>query len=297
MICRVCLMPTVTVIIPSYNRTQFLKEAIGSVLAQDFRDFELIVVDDGSTDDTLQLLDSYPEIRVVRQNHRGVSTARNAGVARASGRFVAFLDSDDLWLPGKLSAQIAFFKTHPTALICQTEEVWIRNGIRVNRKKRHKKRSGMIFEHCLELCCVSPSAVMMQRRLLEEVGGFDEALPACEDYDLWLRIACRFPIYLISTPLVVKRGGHKDQLSRAPGLDRFRIRALKKILESNVLAPRQRAAALQVLKKKCAIYAGGCFRRRRIDEANEYLRLPAEFTQGGQGAYNKLLRTRSGQSP
>ncbi|NVM57275.1 MAG: glycosyltransferase family 2 protein [Desulfobacterales bacterium] len=277
-------MPAVSVIIPTYNRARFLKEAICSVLAQDFHDFELIVVDDGSTDDSPQLLGSYPKIRIVRQDRRGVSAARNAGIARAPGRFVAFLDSDDLWLPGKLSAQVAFFETHPTALICQTEEVWIRNGIRVNPKKQHKKHSGMIFGPSLELCLVSPSAVMMQRRLLDEVGGFDETLPACEDYDLWLRIACRFPIYLISTPLVVKRGGHKDQLSSEPGVDRFRIRALEKILESNLLTPKQRAAALEALKKKCAIYAGGCFKRRRINEANEYLRLPAKFTQGGQGA-------------
>jgi hypothetical protein len=108
---------------------------------------------------------------------------------------------------------------------------------------------------------------------LDYVGGFDETLPACEDYDLWLRIGCRFPIYLISTPLVIKRGGHKDQLSRKPGLDRFRIRALKKLLQSNVLTPSQQAAALETLKKKCAIYAAGCFKRGRFDQGNEYLRL------------------------
>jgi glycosyltransferase involved in cell wall biosynthesis len=280
-------MATLSVVIPTYNRASFLKGAIHSVLAQDFVDFEIIVVDDGSTDPTPELLESYPQIRAVRQDHRGVSAARNAGIARASGHLLAFLDSDDLWFPKKLATQIAFFETHPNALICQTEEIWIRNGLRVNPKKRHKKPSGMIFERTLELCLVSPSAVMMQRRLLDEVGWFDEALPACEDYDLWLRTACRFPVHLIPTPLVIKRGGHKDQLSRQPGLDRFRIYALRKILENppaGGLTARQRRAAIETLSNKCAIYAEGCLKRGRVDEAGHYLALAARFNDRNQGA-------------
>ncbi|MGD8758426.1 MAG: glycosyltransferase, partial [Deltaproteobacteria bacterium] len=260
-------MPTVSVVIPSYNRASLLKEAVDSVLGQDFDDFELIVIDDGSTDDTAGLLQSYPNICVVRQDHRGVSAARNAGIRRASGRFLAFLDSDDLWLPGKLSAQIAFFKTHPKALICQTEEIWIRSGVRVNPRRRHRKDSGMIFERSVELCLVSPSAVMLKRNLLDEVGWFDESLPACEDYDLWLRIAWRFPLHLIRTPLVIKRGGHPDQLSRMPRLDRFRIYALEKVLQSTPeggLTPQQRTAAIEALSNKCAVYATGCLKRGRF---------------------------------
>jgi glycosyltransferase involved in cell wall biosynthesis len=275
-------MPTVSVVIPSYNRASLLKEAIDSVLGQDFDDFELIVIDDGSTDDTPGLLQSYPNICVVRQDRRGVSAARNAGIRRASGRFLAFLDSDDLWLPKKLSAQIAFFKTHPEAVICQTQEIWIRSGVRVNPKRRHRKHSGMIFDRSVELCLVSPSAVMLERSLLDEVGWFDESLPACEDYDLWLRIAWRFPIHLISMPLVIKRGGHADQLSRAPGLDRFRIYALKKVLENppgGALTHNQRTAAVEALSNKCVVYARGCLKRGRIDEARHYLRLNAKFTK------------------
>lgn len=260
-----------------------MKEAIDSVLAQDFDDFELIVIDDGSTDDTLGLLQSYPNIVVARQERRGVSAARNAGIRLASGRFLAFLDSDDLWLPGKLSAQMTFFKEHPKALICQTEEIWMRSGIRVNPKRRHKKDSGMIFERSVALCLVSPSAVMVERRLLDEVGWFDESLPACEDYDLWLRIACRFPVHLIRTPLVIKRGGHPDQLSRMAGLDRFRIYALEKVLQSppeGGLTAKQRAAAVEALSNKCAVYAKGCLKRGRVDEARQYLTLRSRFTRG-----------------
>lgn len=270
--------PLVSVIIPTHNRGWIVKEAIDSVLAQDFTDFELIVVDDGSTDDTPDILNLYKEkIISVRQENKGVSGARNKGIALATGRWIAFLDSDDLWMPKKLSAQIDFFQSRPDALICQTEEIWIRNGIRVNPKKRHQKYSGMIFERSLERCLVSPSAVMIDRNLFETVGLFDESLPTCEDYDLWLRISSRHPVFLIDTPLIVKRGGHCDQLSRAPGQDRYRIRALKKIIESNILSDSQHQAALKILNEKCDIYASGCLKRGRKDEALYYRTLANRY--------------------
>lgn len=275
---RVAAKTQVSVIIPTYNRGWTIGEAVDSVLAQDYRDFELIVVDDGSADNTSQVLDAYRgTIKVFRQENKGVSAARNRGIAEASGRFIAFLDSDDLWLPQKLSTQVEFFNTTPDALICQTEEVWIRSGVRVNPKKRHKKPSGMIFEPSLALCLVSPSAVMIRRSLLEIVGNFDETLPLCEDYDLWLRISCRFPVYRIDTPLIIKRGGHEDQLSASFGLDRFRIKAIKKIIESGPLSKRQYAAAVKTLKEKCNIYAAGCRKRGRIDEADYYISLSSRF--------------------
>jgi glycosyltransferase involved in cell wall biosynthesis len=179
--------PLVSVIIPTYNRGGMIRDAIASVLNQDFKDFELIVIDDGSTDDTPAILETFGRaIRIVRQANRGVSAARNQGIALASGKLLTFLDSDDLWLPQKLARQVHFFNTNADALICQTEEIWIRNGVRVNPKKRHHKFSGMIFEASLALCLVSPSAVMSRRALFDAVGLFDEALPACEDYDLWV---------------------------------------------------------------------------------------------------------------
>jgi glycosyltransferase involved in cell wall biosynthesis len=264
----------VSVVIPTYNRQAMLGEAIDSVLAQTYAHVELIVVDDGSTDGTRALLSSYGDrLGVLRQPRRGVSAARNRGVAAARGALVAFLDSDDLWLPAKLEVQAAFFGAHPHALICQTEEIWHRDGRRVNPGKRHRKPSGEIFERSLELCLVSPSAVMIRRELLERVGGFDERLPACEDYDLWLRIGCRHPVHLIDRPLVVKRGGHPDQLSKTPGLDRFRIASLVNLLSSGQLSRSQERAARMVLKKKCAIYAAGCAKRGRLEEARHYLGL------------------------
>ena len=263
--------PLISVIIPTYNRGWVLKEAVDSVLAQEFNDFELIVVDDGSTDDTGKILAAYgPRITVLRQPNRGVSAARNRGIAEARGQLVSFLDSDDLWLPPKLLRQVDFFHTNPKAVICQTEEIWIRNGVRVNPKKRHHKFSGMIFERSLALCLVSPSAVMIRRSLFDAVGLFDESLPACEDYDLWLRVSCKYPVHLIDTPLIIKRGGHADQLSKASGLDKLRIKALKKIIENGQLSEAQYRSAVLTLKEKCAIYAGGCRRRGHEDEARYY---------------------------
>jgi glycosyltransferase involved in cell wall biosynthesis len=267
----------VSVIIPTYNRGWILKEAIDSVLAQTFNEYELIVVDDGSEDNTAEILSGYNnKIQIIRQPNQGVSAARNRGMVSSSGRFIALLDSDDLWLPEKLNEQLSFFRNHPDVMICQTEEIWIRNGKRVNPCKHHKKLSGMIFEPSLSLCLVSPSAVMFKRELIDMVGLFDENLPACEDYDLWLRVSLRFPVYLIDEALIIKRGGHEDQLSRNPMLDKYRIKALVKILNQNLLIGGYRCAAVAKLKEKCMIYAAGCRKRGRYQEAEEYIRLANE---------------------
>ncbi len=263
--------PKVSVIIPTFNRAWILGDAVESVLAQTVNDLELIVVDDGSEDGTDRLLDVYGDrIRVRRQENRGVSAARNAGIGMARGALLALLDSDDTWLPAKLERQVTFMDAHPDILICQTEEIWVRNGRRVNPARKHRKPSGMFFERSLEMCMVSPSAVMMRRGLIEAVGPFDESLPACEDYDLWLRVGCRFPIWLLDEPLVVKRGGHGDQLSGGWGLDRYRIRSIQNCLEAGMLTPDQRNAAVRVLRRKCRIYADGCRKRGRHEEADRY---------------------------
>ncbi len=261
----------VSVIIPTYNRSWCLAEAIDSVLSQTHNNMELIVVDDGSTDETPGLLSRYgSRLRCLRQTNRGVSAARNHGIQAADGVLIAFLDSDDTWQPDKLARQVEFFNRQPDAKICQTEETWIRRGVRVNPKRRHRKPSGWIFEASLALCLVSPSAVMMRRELLEEMGGFDESLAACEDYDLWLRVSLRYPIHLIDDALVVKRGGHDDQLSRQHSLDRYRIQSLAKIISSEGISDDQALAAAAMLRKKCRIYAAGCRKHGRIKEAKAY---------------------------
>ncbi|MCP4745316.1 MAG: glycosyltransferase family 2 protein [Desulfobacteraceae bacterium] len=270
----------VSVVIATFNRCTMLKKAVESVFAQTYPHYELIVVDDGSTDDTKELLAGYgPRLRAICQPNRGVSAARNAGIRAASGELVALLDSDDYWLPEKLEMQTSFFKSNPSAMICQSEEIWIRMGVRVNPGKRHRKYSGYIFEKTLPLCLVSPSAVMMRKKLLQEVGLFDEQLPACEDYDLWLRISWKYPVYLLTTPLIVKHGGHEDQLSKMPQLDKYRIAALSKLIDAGCLSDRQKEAAVSMLKKKCRIYANGCLKRSRNQEAQHYIRLAQKHTQ------------------
>ena len=271
-------IPKVSVVVPTFNRGWILRDAVESVLNQNYADLELIVVDDGSTDDTLRILADYAgRLTIIRQANQGVSAARNAGVRQASGELIAFLDSDDYWLGGKLTRQVDYFARHPQMMICQTEEIWIRRGTRVNPKRKHRKRSGMIFRHCLPLCLISPSAVMMRRPLFDTVGFFDDQLPACEDYDLWLRIACEYPVGLIDEPLIVKRGGHADQLSRMAELDKFRITALAKIIASGRLSDDQKRAAVRMLKEKCRIYANGCIKRGRHQEAEHYIALADRY--------------------
>lgn len=275
-------MPKVSVIIPTFNRADKLSRAVSSVLNQSFTDFELIVVDDGSTDQTTRVMAPFRSQVVYLRFpfNQGVSAARNLGLQKASSSLIAFLDSDDYWLPQKLAVQVDFFDRHPEAQICQTEEIWIRKGRRVNPRKKHLKPSGDIFAQSLKLCLISPSAVMLRRTLFDEVGGFDEDLPACEDYDLWLRIACRCPVHLIPEPLVVKEGGMPDQLSaKVKGMDRFRIRAIEKLIKQGVLNKTQFEAAMAVLAEKCKIYGQGCLKRGKIREGTYYLNLPQRLKE------------------
>ncbi|SMC87501.1 Glycosyl transferase family 2 [Desulfocicer vacuolatum DSM 3385] len=259
--------PLVTAIIPTFNRGWCLAEAVTSVINQKYPAMEIIVVDDGSTDNTLKLLEPYMDsITLLHQENKGVSAARNLGIKHSTGDFLAFLDSDDLWTPDKTACQVDFFQHHSRAMICQTEEIWIRKGKRVNPKFKHKKPSGMIFEPSLKLCLVSPSAVMMRRDFFEIKGYFDETLPACEDYDLWLRTATDMPIYLVDQPCTIKHGGHGDQLSSSHSLDKYRIQSIEGLLKTHALTPSQQRAAVAVLRKKYLIYGQGCIKRGKLDE-------------------------------
>jgi len=272
-------MPWVSIIIPTYNRRDFLREAIRSVLEQSFRDFELIVVDDGSDDGTREMIQrEFPGLLTyLYQENQGVSRARNRGLELAQGEFVAFLDSDDLWLPRKLERQMAFMQSHPKAQICYTDEIWIRRGVRVNPKKKHAKYSGWIYPRCLPLCIISPSSALMRRGLLEEVGGFDEELPVCEDYDLWLRISARHPIHFLPEKLIVKRGGHQDQLSRRWGNDIWRVKALLKMLKDPSLRPDWRRMTVEELHRKGSILIKGFRKRGKEEEVKYYERILEQY--------------------
>lgn len=279
---------TVSVVIPTRDRSGELRRALESVRAQTRPAEEVIVVDDGSALYRLAWVQTaFPEVRYLWQPPRGVSAARNAGIREARGEWLAFLDSDDEWRPGKLERQLNSLSASPEHLICHTGEIWIRNGRRVNPKNRHTKSGGSIFQRCLPLCVISPSSVLVHRRLFREVGTFDETLPVCEDYDLWLRICCRYPVLYVDEQLVVKYGGHPDQLSRRYwGMDRFRIRALTKILDSKRLSAEDHQAAVDVLLAKIDVYLTGARKRGKRDEVEEYETLRRRYQDGSRSLSN-----------
>jgi glycosyltransferase involved in cell wall biosynthesis len=279
------MTPDVSVIIPTYNRRAMVLEAIDSVQTQSIREFELIVVDDGSTDGSAEHLKGLTKaVRIERIEHRGPAAARNRGVALARAPLIAFLDSDDLWAPTKLERQLAFMRANSGCAISQTNEIWIRNGRRVNPGVRHRKRAGDIFIDSLRTCLISMSATMMRTDLFRSLGGFDETMMAAEDYDLWLRILIDHEAGMLDEPLVTRRGGHPDQTSATtPALDRFRVLALTKLLADDRLSPERRTAVVEVLVEKCRIYAGGLARRGRLDQARIYQRI-AEQAQNWRAA-------------
>ncbi len=255
--------PAVAVVIPTYDRAGTILRAVESVLAQDYAPLELVVVDDGSRDGTAELLAPLARagrLTLLLQPNLGVSAARNAGIRATAAPFIAFLDSDDEWRPGKIQAQVDFFRDHPDCDLVQTREIWMRRGRRVNPGRRHQKKAGDIFIDSLSLCLISPSAVMLRRSLLDEVGLFDENLPAAEDYDLWLRVLVGHPAGLIEQDLVVRHGGRPDQLSAGHSLDRWRILALEKILRRD-LSPERRLAAEAELARRRAVYLAGRAKR------------------------------------
>lgn len=262
----------VSVVIPTYNRAHTISRAVESVLNQTHSPAEIIVVDDGSTDNTEAILASYEGLTVIKQSNQGVSAARNSGITHAQSEWIAFLDSDDEWFPEKLHSQLNLISHHPDTRVCHCDEIWIRNGKRINPAMRHAKSGGWIYPECLPLCAISPSAVLINRDVFKQIGMFDPKLPACEDYDMWLRICSQWPVSFIDKPLLRKFGGHQDQLSkRYAAMDRFRIYALQKILRSNTLQSENQQQTVEILVKKLVIYLTGLCRRGRHSEAEQLI--------------------------
>ena len=267
-------MMNVSAVIPTFNRGHCLLRAINSVLAQTTPVDEIIVVDDGSDDKTYDLLvkselldmrGQLPNIRYLYQENKGVSAARNLGIKEAENEYIALLDSDDAWAETKIERQaLKLEKKNFSCRITHTEEIWLKDGQRINPKKKHKKSGGFIFEKCLPLCCISPSSVLLHRTLFNDYGFFDEKLPACEDYDMWLRLCAFEEVLFVEEALTIKYGGHADQLSRAFwGMDRFRILALEKLINSGKLSKTQRSQALEMLVKKIEILLLGAKKREK----------------------------------
>ena len=261
----------ISVIIPTFNRLDLLKRAIESVLNQSIKPYDIIVVDDGSTDGTSDMIQQkYKSIKLIQQKNSGVSAARNNGIKNAQGDWIALLDSDDEWKKNKLEEQVNKLTDNPKYDFCHTNEIWIRNGIRVNQKKRHKKYGGFIFDKCLDICRISPSSVLFNKNIFNHVGWFNDKLPVCEDYDLWLRITAEFEILFIDKPLIVKYGGHNDQLSHSvEAIESFRIKALESLLENSDLSKINRIHAVEMIIKKLDIYLNGLVKRNKHNESKK----------------------------
>ena len=274
-----------SVVIPVFNRSALLGRALVSVFNQSVDCEEIIVVDDGSTDGSLDSLavlsKNYQgsKIRVFSQRNKGPAAARNLGLKMARCETIAFLDSDDHWRRKKLEIQYNILKGEPEYLISHTLERWLRNGRHLNQRKRHVPRHGAIFDHCLELCAVGMSTVMLKKNLISEVGLFDESMRCCEDYDFWLRISCRHPFLLVTQALTIKEGGREDQVSfqYRTGMDRFRIDSLLRLVNSERLSDSQRLQAQRELLQKCRVYGKGCLKHGNITEGNRCLALITAF--------------------
>lgn len=230
--------PIVSVVIPAYNAAWCVGRAIDSVLAQDFRDYELIVVDDGSTDDTPAVLASYGDrIRVVRKPNGGMSSARNAGISEARGEFIAFLDADDWWLPGKLAKQASLHQARPEiGFSSTTARVQDEAGCLLNMWTCEADESPILYQ-LFESNAGIPggsSALMVRRELLGQTGGYDETLGGVEDGDLWMRLAAVSGYACIEEPLVVvlRRSG-----SVSRDVERMRAGALKVMRKNRHLLP------------------------------------------------------------
>jgi len=267
-------MPTVSVIIPTYNRLEALQLAIDSVKAQTSPALEIIVIDDGSTDGTVYWCQQHhPDITLITQTNHGVSHARNRGIEIANGDWIALLDSDDRWYPKKLEIQLEAIVSSPKLRLCHCDEIWIRNGKRVNQKHKHRKYGGNIFKYCLPLCAISPSASLIHASVFNDIGLFDENLPACEDYDLWLRITSQEDVLYVDEALLEKTGGHEDQLSqRYPAMDSFRLTALAKLLRSASLSTEQYDITLNTFREKLTIYCNGARKRGRTESIKGMLK-------------------------
>ena len=255
----------ISVVIPTYNRANLLDRALKSVMAQTRTADEIIVVDDGSIDGTAMLIESTYKnsVEYLCQPNRGVSSARNTGIRKAKGNWIALLDSDDEWKADKLELQLAALQKQPEYDFCHTNEIWIRNGKRVNAMTKHEKSGGYIFENCLPLCVISPSSVIIRKTVFDEIGLFDEELPACEDYDFWLRYCCEKPVLYLDKPLLTKYGGHEDQLSRKYlGMDYFRLQSLVKLLSLTSLTVQQVSAIKNTFFEKYKILNNGAIKHK-----------------------------------
>ncbi len=264
----------ISVIIPTYNRASFLSKTIDSILNQTVKVDEIIVVDDGSTDDTQSILNSFTNIKYIKQTNQGVSKARNIGIQNSTNNWICFLDSDDIWHDTKIEKQIEFHITNKDILFSHTNERWLFNNKLIKQKKHQQKPSGYCFKQNVLNTLIGASTVMIHKSLFENIGYFDEDLTVCEDYDLWLRILYKYKLGYIDEKLIDKIAGHKEQLSfTTPLMDTYRIQALLKHKDSKY----QEIIKDEIIKKSEILIAGAI--KHKNKQIEDYYRklLDANF--------------------
>lgn len=263
--------PLISVVIPVFNRSGILPRALQSVLRQSYSNLEILVVDDHSTENIREVCVSYP-VHYQLSDGRGVSAARNTGIKKSRGEMIAFLDSDDEWVPQKIELQMEYLQQHPECSFVHSNELWLHNGEPVAQLAKHKKYGGRIFDKCLELCIIGASCTMVRRELIERIGSFDEYFPTCEDYDYWLRVCAQENVGFLEEELTIKHAGHSDQLSlQYHSMDLWRLRALVKHMNSPFLTAEEHKLLVDNIQKKSQFVLKGARKHKNHEAEAEVL--------------------------
>lgn len=262
-------MPLVSVVIPTYNSAAFLPQSIESVLQQTYDNFEVIVIDDGSTDNTEAVLADYKDkIRYIKKNNGGPSGARNLGIAEAKGEFIAFQDSDDLWLPEKLQLQMEYLTTHPEIAVLYTDLIQFNQQgvVSAGLEERYGSLpSGYIFEELLVNHAITLSTIIVRRSCIDEIGVFDESLIGAEDYNFYLRLARKFQFDFLNQALVHKRL-HTNNLS--DDLDQMCEDEVKNLDKIALMFPDARIPKRKLAARIYTRFGKYYFGQKRFNQAN-----------------------------
>ena len=257
------MSPQVSVVIPAYNAAPYLRQALDSVLAQTFRDLEVIVVDDGSTDATSQILSGYASrVRVLRQQNAGVAKARNHGIAASKGRYVAFLDADDAWYPHKIDRQVATLSSDGRQGAIYTRFVATDADLRPSGLRWQPGRRALLEDLLFDgnVIAAGASTVLCDRALLDQLGGFDPSFSLCADWELWIRLAAVSGFTYLDEALALYRR-HPGNMSRVvPVLEAESVRLLVKAFEDPALPVHLRKRKDRALGRNYMVLAGSYYR-------------------------------------
>jgi glycosyltransferase involved in cell wall biosynthesis len=267
-------MPKVSVVLPTYDAARFVGEAVESVLLQTFSDFELIVVDDGSTDETREIVAGYsdPRVRYIYQENRGPAAARNAGIRASRGEYVVFLDADDTWLPRKLACQIPLLRAHPDlGLVYCSAYKFEDDAVFSEMRARH--RGDVVYPLLIvdNIVAGSASSAMVRRECFDRVGLFDEDLTAFEDWDMWLRIALQYEFDYVPEHLVMIRVHSASIQKQVQRMKTGILAFFDKVLTDPTLAAAARPVRRRVRSLACFVLGRACCNGGELGLARRYL--------------------------